>query len=491
MPFMSRSEMPPESRAPIQLKMNFSGENALAAALRAGQFLLLVEQNTPPREQPFDSAMATAVAVARRLAGLEAVVGLAVTDRLRTEDTHDPVDTASLLAEHAGKPCLLTLSGKGSSRDRLRDCLARAASRGLRNVLAVSGDRSDRHVLKRGPTGRVAPYPGGYHDSVATLHLIRGSTTGLFAGAGINPFKYAAADQFLQYYKMVRKLNSGAEFLVTHLGWDMKKLQELQWYLQMREISHPVLARVPLLSPADIAGIHENPVPGVQAARLFYAMLQRESSLSAAQCMAAQLHRIGLQVAGCKLLGYNGVQLVGLRDVKTLDMVLARIEEDLGRYRTYAEWVQAWGEFHNYIDFAPRTDAFYLFQRLLDPEQPHYSAAVAQPGAQPWPRARGADRLRAFTLKWAMHAGVPPQIGKAARFLTCRGECRGRDCGLRGCLFLCPRDCPKNLPWGACGGSAPDGTCEFGHAPCFYHRVLALGARRHELDRLEEGLPGD
>lgn len=488
---MNRDDSLPDGRAPIQLKMNFSGENPLAAALRAGQFLLLVEQNTPPREQPFESALAPAVGVARSLAQVPAVVGLAVTDRLRAEDSHDPVDAGAALAEAAGKPCLLTLSGKGSSRDRLRDCLARAASRGLRNVLAVTGDRSDQHVLRRGPTGRVLPYPAGYAESVATLRLIRGTTTNLYAGAGVNPYKYNAADQFLQYYKMLRKLNSGAEFLVTHVGWDMRKLQELQWYLQMREASYPVIARVALLSPADIQVIHDGPVPGVETARLFYAMLQRESSLSAAQCMAAQLHRIGLQVAGCKLLGYSGVQLVGLRDAKTSEMVLARIAEALGQYRSYPEWLAAWGEFHNFIDFAPRPDPFYMFHNLGRPEQVYYRADTARPADHPWPHARTADRLRSCLMRWATHPGMPETLTRAARFVACRGECRTRDCGFRACLHLCPRDCPKNLAAGACGGSAPDGTCEFGHAPCFFHRVVALAARRHELDRLEERLPGD
>jgi hypothetical protein len=45
--------------------------------------------------------------------------------------------------------------------------------------------------------------------------------------------------------------------------------------------------------------------------------------------------------------------------------------------------------------------------------------------------------------------------------------------------------------FGACGGSFPDGRCEFGHGQCFFHRVLTTAARRHELDRLEEGVRDD
>jgi len=477
-----------ESRLPIQLKMNFSGENALAVNLRTGLFVILVEQNSPPREQPFESAMTPAAVIAKRLATFDQVAGMAVTDRLRTEVAHDPVDAAALLADASGKPCLMTLSGKGSSRDRIRDCLARAASKGIRSVLVVTGDRSDRHALKRSPTGRITPYPSGYFDSVAALRLIRNSTTGLYAGAGINPFKYNAPDQFLQYYKMLRKLNTGAEFIVTHAGWDMKKLQELQWFLQMRELSYPVLARIKLLSPEDIQVIHNDPYPGVQSARLFYAMLQRESSLNAAQCMAAQLNRIGLQAAGCKLLGYSGVQLTGLRDVKTAEMVLTRIREALDQFKSYPDWVTAWQEFHNFIEFAPRPAPFYAFENLLTREHQHYDAAAAALSTQAWPAPRLGDRWRSLWLKWLLAPDMPKGISSSARFFGCRG-CRRQDCEFRHCYYLCPKECPKALVFGACGGSAPDGTCEFGQAACFFHRVVALAAARHELDRLAEGIP--
>lgn len=477
-----------ETRAPIQLKMNFSGENPLAETLRAGRFLILVEQNSPPREQPFESATAQAVAVAKRAATLAEVTGMAVTDRQKAEDSHDPVDTASLLADNSAKPCLMTLSGKGSNRERLRDALARAASRGIRNILAVTGDRSDRHALRRSATGRITPYPAGYHDSVSTLRLIHSSTTGLYAGAGVNPFKYNAADQYLQYYKMLRKMASGANFLVTHAGWDMKKLQELQWFLQMRELSWPVLARIPLLSPQDIAVIHDGFHPGVHTARLFYAMLQRESNVSPTQCLAAQLTRVGLQVAGCRLLGYSGVQLTGIRDVKLLEMAAGKIREALDQYKTYPDWLAAWNEFHNFIDFAPHSNSFYAFDHLMQPDCQHYNPDTCTLSGKPWPEPRFSDRCRSFSLKWMLSSYAPEWLQKTARVAACRNCDQTAACAFAACYYLCPEACPKGLAYGACGGSQPDGTCEFGHAPCFHHRILALAAKRHELDTLEEGV---
>ena len=62
---------------------------------------------------------------------------------------------------------------------------------------------------------------------------------------------------------------------------------------------------------------------------------------------------------------------------------------------------------------------------------------------------------------------------------------------MRACFYLDRRVCPKRLAYGACGGSTPDGRCEFEHAPCFFHRVLAVAEARQELDRLEEAVADD
>jgi hypothetical protein len=61
----------------------------------------------------------------------------------------------------------------------------------------------------------------------------------------------------------------------------------------------------------------------------------------------------------------------------------------------------------------------------------------------------------------------------------------GRDWNLRETFFLGPGACPKALETGPCDGSRVDGTCEFGHAPCFFHRVLALANWQNKLERLE------
>ena len=468
-----------------QLSMSFDSENPLAARLREGSFLILIEHQCALQEQPFDSAVTLGAAMAKRIKDLPEIAGMSVTDRLKGEDSHDPVDTAAVLAEASGKPPVLIISGKGSDASRVRDLLARAGSCGVRNLVAVTGDRSDKHTHREG-LRKVPLYAGGYMDSVDILRLARTAGGGFLMGAAVNPYKYNVVDQYLQYYKMLRKTGTGAEYLITNVGWDMKKLQELQWYMQMRDLETPVIARLKLLSVDDIGVVHEGLLPGVHVARTFAALLQRESNINANQSLAAQLHRLGLQVVGCKLLGYSGVAIAGLRDVRALDMAVSRIHEALDTYRDYADWLAAWNEFHSFIDFGPVPNAFYGFSGLLTPDRQMYDPDQCGLADYSLPVPSLADSCRAALLPALFSEKCPQPISNATRKLLCR-RCACSTERLRHCYYLCPAACPKGLVYGACGGSHPDGTCEFGHAPCFFRRVLALAARNHELDRLEEG----
>ncbi len=477
-------------RSPEQLEMAFEADPRLALRLREGSFLIIVEMNTPASVQPFESAMALSTAMAARVAKCESVAAIAVTDRLHSEDCHDPVATATALKAASGKPVLMHLSGKGSSPDRIRAVLAEARGKGIGNVLAVTGDRSDRHPVRSG-SGRPLAYAGGYLDSLEILGLARRAAPAFFTGAVVNPFKYNPADSYLQYFKMIRKLASGARFIVTHAGWDMKKLQELQWFLGMRQMAPSVIARLLLLSADDIRRLERVVFPGVHVPREFTALLQRESDISATQSLAAQLPRIGMQAAGCRLMGYSGVQIAGIRDQGTLDMVLASIQEALRTYTDYDAWLAAWKDYHGDLSFEPMTEAYYVFHDLL-----RAGGAAALAGAAPrltdwaFPAVTLGDRLRAALLPRVL-AGPAPEWLTTFYRAAFRGGDEVPESRLRACFYLDRRGCPKRLAYGACGGSTPDGHCEFEHAPCFFHRVLAVADVRHELDRLEEAVADD
>ena len=475
------------TRSSVQLSMDFAaGENPLAQRLRQGDFALLLEYDPPLQKQPFDSAITVGLNMAKKASGDDLVAGILVTDRARGEKTHDAVETAARLAEHSGKPGILTIAGKAMDAAAMRDLTARARSAGIHTVFAVTGDRD--HPRSDGRNGhRNGRGPTLYLDAVEMLCRLRTSGNGVLPGASINPFKYTPEDQYLQYYKMARKLQTGAEFLIAQTGWDMKKFQELQWYLQMREISAPVFARVALLSPDEIERIHDGLMPGVHVARTYAAMLQRESDLNPNQCLSAQLHRIGMQVAGCRLLGYSGIALHGIRDDQTLAMVLKQVREALDKYQNYKQWLGDWQQFHDTMEFSPIPDGYYVYRNLLDPDIQFYDPQRCVLTDRTLPEASRRDRIVGTAISALTSRHVPEPVTRLARTLLCR-RCPQSEHRLRYIEYLCPHDCPKHLVFGACGGSYPDGTCEYGQGPCFFHRVLGLAAARQHLDRLEDGV---
>ena len=224
-----------------QLKMNLVDKSSpLAAKLQGGEFHIQLEADLPISQEPFDSGLETARSLMRTIEQDELATSLVLTDRTRSDECHDPIEVAEALQETAEIPLVLTTSGKANNQENFRDLIARAESAGISGMLCVTGNKCVDHPDSDYPGKRHKRGRPSYLDSVEMLARIKNTAPRFLVGAAVNPFKYTAADEYLQYYKALRKLNSGADYLVTHIGWDMRKLQSLQWYLQMREIDVPV-----------------------------------------------------------------------------------------------------------------------------------------------------------------------------------------------------------------------------------------------------------
>jgi len=466
-----------------QLNIPFDAANPFPEALRNGRFTVFLEYATPKSSQPFDSAVAVGRRIARVAADRSAVDGVFTTQPVGPEPTHDMVETARILCEASGKPCVLCVPGRELDAERLTETTARALSYGVRTVLAVSGDG-----VGRPSSGRRRRHM----DSVEILGFLRSARRELFCGAAVNPYKYTVADSYLQYFKMVRKIQTGAAFLVAQAGWDMAKLHELQWYLQSRELSTPVLARLHVLSPEESALLADGLAPGVHVSREFAAMVEREYTLSRNQFLATQLRRVALQAVGCAVLGYSGIVLSGIRDEETAVMVLDHVEEALAEKCAYPQWVEAWNAFHDGVTFSPHAGAFYCFSNLLDPEVQLYDPEHCRSAGAAFPEAARLDLFRSAVVEGLLAARRVPDAVRGA-LLRLAGAGDFSEDEVRACAGLSPAGCPKGLPWGACGGSFPDGACEFGESVCFHWRVLAVRAKQRKLDLLETAPshPGD
>jgi methylenetetrahydrofolate reductase (NADPH) len=461
---------------PGQLEITFEKNRALRQHLHDGDFSLIVEVPLPAKEQPFQLSMLPATELAGYAADEPRITALAITEGFAVgTERHDLGRVIARLREFTDKEIIPTIVGRGLTADTLNGSLADLDSAGIATALSVTGfaPRDQR------PNGR----PGDYMDSTHILCDVRKRVPDILRGAAVNPFKYNVADAYLQYYKMVRKINCGADFLVTEAGWDIKKHQELQWYLQQRGLATPVIARLRAVRSDDVVGIIDGEAPGQTLSREYATMLQREAALGDQQAFAAQLRRIALLAAGCKIFGYSGVQIAGVLDVEKLSALVDHIHDTFEELPDYATWLRAWQDFHNRVEPAPSPHSYYLYRSLLDTEGADYAADRAKASKQRLPTPTFREKL-AFTTGRAMalHRRSGPLSTPVKRVLCGTTD---TDWQLDKTFYQAASGCPKGLEDGACGGSRPDGSCELGHAPCFYHQCLALARWRNTLESFE------
>ncbi len=71
-----------------------------------------------------------------------------------------------------------------------------------------------------------------------------GDPDGFFTGCAISPFKITEAETHAQYQKLDKKLMAGASFIITQLGYDVKKFKELMTYLEQKGENSAVMGSV-------------------------------------------------------------------------------------------------------------------------------------------------------------------------------------------------------------------------------------------------------
>jgi methylenetetrahydrofolate reductase (NADPH) len=358
------------------------------------------------------------------------------------------------------------VTAKDHNLEGLKTYLLGLAKLGLETVLALTGDK---------PASGTGIFDV---DSVGLIELIQEMNAesyqrlppGAYARApqfytlaAVSPFKYTEGAVRQQYYKMVRKIRAGAGALVTQLGWDARKSEELFRVLGEDDVRVPVFGNVYLLSTATPAPrlMHEGKLFGCVVTKALFAKVTRES-------FAGHIERAAQQTAMYRDLGAAGVDVGGLPDYDTLVRILDRAGE-IGT---------DWRRYRDNLDFGPKTlpggkPAFYLYdegsaRRAAGRPKPpsgkrlwdvmHRTLLTPGRGLQPAAkRIFGASRqLRrgAGGLHTAFFAAE-----KAAKTLLYECEDCG-DCFLPENFGLCTLGkCAKGMPNPPCGDADPDGRC--------------------------------
>jgi len=417
---------------------------------------------------------------------------------------------------YAGKEVVIHLTCKDLNRHALESQLWLLGSQGFHNVLAMTGDYP---VESFG--GRAKPVFD--IDSVALLAMIDRLNGGLevtsgtarparkihsthfFAGAVTCNFKARENTLVPQYYKLEKKIENGAKYIINQIGFDSRKCHELLEYFRLRELpAIPVIGNVYVLTPTVANIFHKMKIPGVVVTDELQELCQEQAS-SPDKGAAFFREFAAKQLAIFRGLGYAGGYLGGVHSYHEIEAVL-----DIERSFAPDDWKQ----FAREISFS-RSDEFFLFEH--DP-----ATGLCQPGVlnRQWEeslRARKSNHnvTLGYRLSKAFHklfferdkgfsptgaklcgsAKDPTQGPRLLRFLertsksliySCR-DCG--DCSLAETAFLCPESqCAKNQRNGPCGGTR-DGRCEVHDYECIWARAYDRMKFEGKSDQLLEHAP--
>ena len=438
--------------------------------------------------------------------------GISVTDN---PGGNPAISTEMFCAEikKLGIEPLVHLACRDKNRNEIESMLYGLAAEGVRNFLVLTGD----YPSNSGFNGRSKPVFD--LDPIHVLQLIEKMNEGLehelmgrrkvltptdfFAGVCVSPFKKLEAELMGQYYKLDKKIRSGAKFIITQVGYDARKFHELLLWLEVHGYNIPVLANIYVLPYGTAKLMNANKVPGCVVTDKLLAELAEEAK-SADKGKSARLLRAAKMYAIAKGMGFAGAHIGGLG--LTYEMVEYIIEKG-------EELSPNWEDLVAEFDY-PQKDGFYFFEQ--DPKtglnlKKPVIRSVQTPtklGKILKPSTYGLSRLAHFLFfkpespffKVLQHLAKfidsSPRLKKTFGYLehlikvALFGCMNCGDCALFDMAYLCPMSqCPKNQRNGPCGGSY-EGWCEVypNERKCVWVRAYERLKAYREEDKISSNI---
>lgn len=396
---------------------------------------------------------------------------------------------------------LVHFTCKDKNRNQIEAELYAMDRVGIRNLLVMTGD-----YPTSGFKGR--PKPVFDLDPVHVLQLISAMNTGLesrdakgavrqqpsdfFAGVVVSPFKATEAELLVQYYKLKKKIDHGAQFIVTQLGYDARKFHEVLQVIKQHNPNIPVIGNIYILPFGAGKMMNANQLPGCVVTGKLLAELDKERS-SEDKGVGARLLRAAKMYAFMKGMGFDGVHLGGQNlKYEQVQYIIDKGEE------ISADWRKVLPEF----DY-PQTDGFYYYEK-----DPRTGLNTDQPAGRDglpldYPVNMNYRMMRLFhgifftpdkalfPIMQRIYTNKDPKKYGIEHMLKVLGNgCQDcGDCALLDMAYLCPMSqCPKNQRNGPCGGSH-NGWCEVfpNGKKCIWVRafsILKAYNEEAELDKL-------
>ena len=431
------------------------------------QFVVTLEL-VPGREST-GRAVDTVIGIAKDAFSDGRVSAVSITDNPGGNPSLSP-DAIGYRIFSIGMDVIVHFTCRDTNRVGMESRALQLAMLGMKNILALTGDYSGK-----GFGGQGAPVFD--LDSVNLQIMLKflnkrintaGDPDGFFTGCAVSPFKQTEGECVAQYSKMSRKIGAGAQFIITQLGYDARKFQELIGIQRHMGIDVPTLGSVYVLTPGAARVMNKGRVPGAVVTDSLLGTVENDWKNKKAGKTAAieRAARLGVILQG---IGYRGIHIGGIHnDFSTAGMILdkmAQIKDD-------------WQDFLPQFDH-PQPSGFYAFRET--PPGPSDSPLF---GSRPSPTPV-MDRVmyplmqHSHNLFFNFDSPLAPFYrtvcktldgNKAGQvlmhlvehpvkwlFLRCR-QCG--DCAIQHVAFLCPESgCPKHTRNGACGGSLK-GMCE-------------------------------
>jgi methylenetetrahydrofolate reductase (NADPH) len=419
------------------------------------------------QEQVFDNI--------RKAAGLGRIHAISVTDN---PGGNPAISTEMLCAEvkRVGTEPLVHLACRDKNRSQIESMLYGLAASGVRNILALSGD----YPSPEGFEGK--PKPVFDMDPVNVVRMIEAMNRGLeihamgkkvalaptdlFVGVCVSPFKQLESEVMAQYYKLKKKIDGGAKFIITQIGYDARKYHELLQWLRVNHFKIPVLVNVYVLPYSTAKLMNSNKIPGCVVTDKLVSELAEEAK-TPDKGKAARLLRSAKLYAIAKGMGYAGAHIGGHGITSEMVETIIAKGEELSK-----DWEKLVPEF----DY-PQPEGFYFFEKDSKTGL-NTDVAARRPSKPSPPLIYRLSRMAHVTLfeekSWVFRmlrpiagwADVSPKAKAVLEFFehlakTVLFHCLNcGDCALFDVAFVCPMSqCPKNQRNGACGGSY-QGWCE-------------------------------
>jgi methylenetetrahydrofolate reductase (NADPH) len=415
-----------------------------------------------------------------------------------------------------GRDVVINMSCKDYNRNGVESRLWALGSQGFSNVLALSGD-----------------YPiGGFNgqaqpvfdiDSVGLLELMSQMNDGLpnqmwgsvgredrlektnfFAGCAVSPFKKLEGELMTQYFKLALKVQTGAKFAITQIGYDSRKASELHQYVTSNNINVPLIGSVFILTAPAGRFFNNWGVPGVWVSDELRDIANKQAkSKDRGRAFFSEL--AAKQIAILKGIGYRGAYISGRPQLKRIQGILDMVD-------SFGD--TDWKEFAKEINFK-QADEFYYYEQGDNAGMSSNEVSKSYLAS----KTKTARTKSKFTVPMQYRLGkfvhdkvftegsvgfkagkaVYSQIEKSKKLSSVAHvveqatkvpgyHCRDcGDCSLPDIAYLCPESqCVKSQRNGPCGGTKA-GKCEILDQECIwiraYDRLKPFGDETKMLQR--------